>query len=171
MRALLIPLCLLAAPVFGQEQAEPLADTSLVEACLDNVSIAAADGAPFPATNCIGVASTVCMEQPGGGSTAGMISCTQQETAYWDGLLNDTYQELVAQAERMDGRTPGESPTHLDLLREMQRNWIAFRDISCQWEADLYRGGSIMGPIHANCHLQMTAEQTLRLQTQLGVEQ
>lgn len=169
MRSVLIPLCLLALPAAAQDAAAagPKVDASLVDACLDNVSIAAADGAPFPAVQCIGVAAEACMDRPDGSRTWVMTACVDQEAAHWDGVLNAAYQDLVAQAGRLDASQPDLKPAQIDLLREMQRDWIAFRDASCRMEAGLYRDGSMMGLIFANCQLQLTGEQALRLQALL----
>ncbi len=169
MRNLLILLCLVASPAAAQDApfVEPKVDSSLVDACLDNVSTAAEDGAPFPAVQCIGVAAEACMDRPDGSNTGVMITCVDQEAAHWDGLLNIAYKDLVAQAERLDAARPDLQPTQVDHLREAQRSWIAFRDASCKMEAGLYRDGSMMGPMHANCLLQLTGEQALRLQTLL----
>ncbi len=166
MRAALIPLCLLASPALAQDAAPggPRADTSLIEACLENVSIAAEDGAPFPPSNCIGLAAKACMEQPDGSSTAGMVSCSTQELEYWDKVLNTAYQELVIQSKAVDANAAEGQPKQADRLRDMQRKWIAFRDASCAWEIGQFPGGSIQGPVSAQCDLRLTAAQALRLQ-------
>lgn len=159
-----IPLLLLLT---GQVSAqEPPADTSLVEACLDNVSIAQADGVDMKPQDCIGVTASACMALPGGDSTAGMINCTSAEIDYWDGLLNDGYQALMADAK---GWSPSGDPRVMQdmapelLLRQMQRDWIAYRDSSCDFVARPWEGGTIVGVIRAGCLLDATAEQAIRL--------
>ncbi|WBU61836.1 lysozyme inhibitor LprI family protein [Paracoccus albus] len=160
-----IPLLfMLAGQVAAQE---PLADTSLVEACLDNVSVAQADGVDMEPQDSIGVTASACMSLPGGDSTAGMISCTSAEIDFWDGLLNESYQALMADAQ---GWSPSGDPGVTQemapdlLLRQMQRDWIAYRDSSCDFAARPWEGGTIIGVIRAGCLLDETAEQAIRLQ-------
>lgn len=144
----------------------PKADTSLVEACLDNVSIAKADGASMTEKDCIGTASGPCMEQPGGLSTAGMVGCTNQEYDFWDGLLNESYQALMAAGEGWDPESvPGGAPdiAPQTLLRQMQRDWIAHRDSVCMWGSRPWDGGTIVQLSYSGCMLDEVANQALRL--------
>ena len=104
---------------------------------------------------CVGRSSDACeAASPFGGTTAGMIDCMSRETAYWDGALNYYYQEL-----RQRGGLPAEK------LRDMQRNWISFRDSACAFEASLYEGGTMAGIVHSSCLLSQTGRQTLYLKS------
>ncbi|MFD1795796.1 lysozyme inhibitor LprI family protein [Paracoccus aurantiacus] len=153
---------------------EPSADTSLVEACLDNISIAQADGVDAKPQDCIGLSANACMAQPGGDSTASMISCTSGEIDFWDRQLNESYQALLTEAKAWkpsgDPRvTPDMAPEKV--LRQMQRDWIAYRDSSCDWASRPWEGGSIIGVIRAGCLLDATAEQAIRLRGRLIEEE
>lgn len=143
------------APAYGQasRDALPEADTSLTEACLENVLIARADDVSMDPRDCIGVAASACTELPGGYSTAGMIGCTNQEQEFWDDRLNRTYGRLIGDLEGQQ--------TRIERLRQMQRDWIAFRKSSCFWESSQFDGGSIEPVVFNGCFMQMTAERAL----------
>lgn len=161
-----------AAPAWA-DQPDPVADTSLVEACLENVSIAREDGVDMTDADCIGVAASACMEQPGGESTAGMVDCTGQEYDFWDGMLNDSYQALMARGEDWDPSTiPGGSAEIAPnmLVTKMQRDWIAYRNSSCMWQSRPWDGGTIVNVAHAGCMLDQVAAQALRLRGMLAFE-
>lgn len=149
-------------------------DTSLVEACLGNVSTAREDGVQMDPRDCIGLAANACMAQPGGDSTAGMINCTSGEIDFWDGLLNEAYQKLMADAQTW---TPSGDPRVTQdmapqaVLRQMQRDWIAYRDSNCDWAARPWEGGTIIGVIRTGCMLDATAGQAIRLRARLNEEE
>ncbi|WP_316013807.1 lysozyme inhibitor LprI family protein [Roseobacter sp. HKCCA0434] len=114
--------------------------------------------------SCIGEASSRCMrDTPGGHSTVAMGGCTDRELSEWDQLLNSEYSRLVDAAERRDaGRNDGATPLE-DALRAMQREWIAFRDARCAFEAVQWDGGTGQGPAALACLMDETAEQALDL--------
>lgn len=125
---------------------------------------------------CIGVESARCMEEtPGGYSTAGMAGCLSAELDWWDADLNARYQDLRAQEQQGDadwtdipGMTP--RPDGADVLRDMQRAWIAFRDAACFYEEIQWWGGTGAGPAGTSCRMTLTAEQALRLRNHLAGE-
>lgn len=179
VRINLAALCLaaLCAPGLAQQDSTvfegPVADVSIVEACLENAMIAREDGVAADLHDCIWLAANACMKQPGGNSTAGMIGCTAQETDYWDMLLNQSYQQRMAEAQdwRPDDIPGGtEDIAPATLLRQMQRDWIAYRDLMCSWRSDPWQGGSIVNVLRAGCMLDATAEQALLLRRGLGME-
>ncbi|WBU65321.1 lysozyme inhibitor LprI family protein [Paracoccus aerodenitrificans] len=153
---------------------EPAEELALVALCLEQADAAPDSRAGRSGTGCIGLAAQACMAQPGGDSTASMIGCTAQETAFWDGILNESYQELIAEAKGWthpgDPRVTTEMAPEI-LLRQMQRDWIAYRDSTCDWNARPWQGGSIVGVIRAGCLLDETALQALRLRRALHDEQ
>jgi uncharacterized protein YecT (DUF1311 family) len=163
MRPALAAACLLLAmPAAAQE---PAFDGTLVDACLAEQS--GEDGQP---QGCIGVAADPCMTAPGTSSTAGMSFCLGKELEHWDGLLNDAYGEVKAQAEATDAEMKqlgSAAEAQAPLLKEMQRSWIAFRDSACDWERSKWGGGTGAGPASAQCALTLTAQQYLRLAASL----
>jgi len=102
---------------------------------------------------CIGRISEPCMAEPGGETTAGMITCTGRETEAWDALLNIEYQRLI---EQLGGKGT-------DKMRDAQRAWITMRDGDCALAYETFEGGTIAGVIAAGCMLDRTATRTLQL--------
>jgi uncharacterized protein YecT (DUF1311 family) len=161
MRALLPFLALLALPAAAQDL--PFS-AQITRSCLAN-----AQAQQGSAQACIGIAAERCMAGPGGSTTVGMGSCLGQEWRFWDDLLNQNYQTVMAQAKAMDAemRELGSSAaSQAEALRAMQRAWIPFRDAACAYEASTWGGGSGAGPASAACMMELTAAQALRLTPQ-----
>lgn len=125
--------------------------------------------------DCIGAAADPCMEATEGGfSTFGMVGCLSAEVDWWDGDLNATYRRLRELERAGDAEWDANPmgllprPSGADGLRDMQRAWIAFRDTTCSYEALDWWGGTGASLIGVTCHLQMTAEQALRLRGYLA---
>lgn len=165
MRALALVL-LMATPAAAQDGGDLAFDGGLVTACLDRIQ-SATTGTDMPDfASCIGAASGPCIESPGGYSTVGMSSCLGQEYDVWDGLLNDSYGRVMAAAKATDAEMAGMGSSADPMepaLKQMQRDWIAFRDSACAYEATRWGGGTGGGPASVDCMLQLTARQYLRL--------
>ncbi|SFN25837.1 Uncharacterized conserved protein YecT, DUF1311 family [Thioclava dalianensis] len=116
---------------------------------------------------CIGVGAQYCMAQSGfGSSNAGMGMCFGAERDDWDARLNAAYQAVL----KTDGASDAEmkslgsaAPPQVPALREMQRDWVAFRDAACTYEMTTWGGGSGAGPAGSECEMTLTARQALRL--------
>ncbi|MDT1061643.1 lysozyme inhibitor LprI family protein [Paracoccus sp. CPCC 101403] len=157
MRILALAL-LLATPAVADE---PAYDPNILTACLDRTA-----GDTGNARVCIGEASTACMAKPGGDTTVGMGNCLAAETKDWDALLNREYTRLLKRAEEADAdlvKLGSAADPAAPVLKQSQRDWIAFRDSSCRYEAVRFQGGTAGGPASANCMMQLTGEQALRL--------
>ncbi|MDO5643758.1 MAG: lysozyme inhibitor LprI family protein [Paracoccus sp. (in: a-proteobacteria)] len=152
LRGLALPAALTAAPALAQTDGGPKADLGAVQSCMD----AAAPGADHSA--CVWLAARACMALPGGETTVGMVECMGQEHDFWDKQLNDSYQALMARAKDQGGGDAGAS------LRQMQRDWIAYRDATCMWESAPWDGGTMVQLAYNSCMLDETARQALRLQ-------
>lgn len=163
MRWLLI--CLLAFPAAAQDV---VFDPEMTEQCLGIV-------AEDEQRSCIGRSASDCMkETEGGESTVGMGGCLEAELTYWDDRLNAEYARLQAETERRDAELAeleSTGPRIAPTLREMQRQWIAFRDATCDFERAQWGGGTGGGPATLACLMRLTGEQALYLSTQrLGNE-
>ena len=111
--------------------------------------------------DCIGASANQCMAQSfGGESTVGMGGCLAREHDYWDGRLNETYQQLRAQHAQGDAAV-------VDNLRDMQRAWLTYRDARCDYEYAQWGGGTGGGPAILACQMQTTAEQVFVLEQNL----
>ncbi|MFC3167937.1 lysozyme inhibitor LprI family protein [Paracoccus fontiphilus] len=165
MRSLLA-LALMAAPAFSQEPESPPFDASLVDACLEKAAGEAGTEAMPDYARCVGVASGPCIDSPDGYSTVGMSYCLGEEFDVWDRKLNDSYAKVLAAARAADAEMAelgSAAPKQEPLLRQMQRDWIAFRDSACSYEGSRWGGGTGAGPAGVDCSLQLTAQQYFRL--------
>jgi uncharacterized protein YecT (DUF1311 family) len=153
-RLLLCLVLLLPAPLAAQDLSFDPFDT---EQCLVNTGHA---GNP---TDCIGVSAMACMAQPSGESTYGMSFCLESELQFWDGMLNDSYQQLRTAMQDADRGLPDHLAVQASSLRDMQRAWIAYRDARCTHEASRWQGGTGSGPAFLNCAMMLTGEQALYL--------
>ncbi len=160
---LYVLLAALPASVSAEEGGFDIAHT---EACLA--------GATEPEARrwCIGVSADRCLQTPMGGSTVGMGACLSFEWEYWDARLNENYRVLRAEEAQADIDMAGDrgAVPRAEALRDMQRAWIAFRDATCTYERSQWGSGTGGGPIEAGCHLRLTGEQALYLESQLGME-
>lgn len=159
MRVLLFWM-LMAAPSLAQVPEGP------VEACLSQKQAEAKQDDMPDYAACIGVASGPCMDSPEGSTTVGMSACLKQEYDVWDGLLNASYGRVMTAAKATDAEmaelgsaTEPQEP----LLKQMQRDWITFRDAACAYERSRWGGGTGSGPASANCMMHLTAQQYLWL--------
>lgn len=119
---------------------------------------------------CIGTAANACMDNNfGGHSTVGTSTCLDLERQYWDDRLNDVYGKLRAREKAEDVKY-AESPGWMNkanALRDMQRAWIPYRDATCDYERAQWGGGTGGGPAAVSCHMYLTAEQALYLESML----
>lgn len=132
-------------------------DPAPLDTCLAELEDAA------QSADCIGRASSACMEQPMGESTPGMGFCLDAEYALWDAKLNEAYQFLRTEYQAPDADRFEGAPALADALRDMQRGWIGYRDARCEFEAAQWYGGTGASPAFLGCMMQVTAEQTIYL--------
>ena len=89
-----------------------------------------------------------------------MNFCAAQSYGYADEDLNLAYQLARAQAKQMDEYLQeGEVPA-ATMLRDAQRAWITFRDLACDVESTLVRGGSMQPLIYYSCLERETRNRT-----------
>jgi uncharacterized protein YecT (DUF1311 family) len=105
------------------------------------------------AHECIGFVEDACAESEEGQTTAGMIACIAREHAFWDALLNQSYQRL----------REAETETRATELRALQRQWLAWREARCAWEAGAYEGGTFANVVANECFLTETARRAIDL--------
>lgn len=164
---ILAVVVLCAGSLMAQEATTPEFDGSLLDACLENASLRAEDGGEKDAESCINVAAKACMETEGGYSTAGMNYCVGEELKVWDSYLNSAYSELIATVKEADESYSDKSappPNRVDLLKNMQNSWIAFRDATCSFEQAEFYGGTMASNILIGCLHDLTAKQALALE-------
>ncbi|RVT85611.1 DUF1311 domain-containing protein [Rhodobacteraceae bacterium CCMM004] len=89
--------------------------------------------------------------------------CAEQDYLRADAELNAAYAAAVAAARQMDAAGGAGAVPVAEMLRDAQRAWIPFRDAACAAEAQVARGGSIMGQITHQCLARVTRGRTLDL--------
>lgn len=70
-----------------------------------------------------------------------------------DRALNRAYQKALS-ARGADAA---------QVLKTAQRSWLSFRDKECEWESDLYQGGTLAPVIFVNCLVALTQARSQRL--------
>lgn len=128
-------------------------DEIQMQQCIETVHDIQSSGDDVSLRECIGAASRVCMELPGGSSTVGMAECTMRENAWWDSYLNFLYQDLKANL----------STEQFSKLRDAQRAWISFRDTDCDFNYEYWKEGTIRSTFFTSCVLDKTATRAIAL--------
>ena len=149
---------------FGQQVTPTLAaesaasDVAALRTCLEGSDEAA----------CIGTLSDPCQERPDGSTTMGIAACLQEEQEAWDVILNERYEDAMADARATDERLPemGIDPDAAETLRAAQRAWIAYRDAECQRLYVANSEGTIRSVVYASCLNEMTARRAIDLRPQ-----
>jgi uncharacterized protein YecT (DUF1311 family) len=83
--------------------------------------------------------------------------CLNQRFLFWDDVLNQAYQQVIA--IRDDAAE--------ERLREAQRAWITYRDLTCEMEADAMRGGSGEHMLRSGCLVRLTERRARDLENYL----
>jgi uncharacterized protein YecT (DUF1311 family) len=125
-----------------------LQDKATIEACLEK-----ARRNSQHARVCIGEATSVCETLREMANQAGIQDCMKREAAYWDKILNDRYQQLLANFSKKNA----------EKLKAMQRSWLAWRKEKCELPYMLYEGGSMARVMAANCMMETTGIRALEL--------
>lgn len=79
-----------------------------------------------------------------------MNVCAARDFEREDKRLNQTYRDLLAKLE----------PAKREKLREVQRTWLSYRDLNCDFQSADYEGGSIYSLVQSSCLGEMTKQRT-----------
>ena len=94
-----------------------------------------------------------------------MNICAGRDYQAADRELNAVWKDASARAKSVDAEI-GDGTQHRELLAA-QRAWLTFRDAQCSFEANQYRGGSIMPLIQSSCLTALTKARTEQLREYL----
>ena len=83
-----------------------------------------------------------------------LTQCNAERLDAWDRLLNEVYQRVIGTLDA----------TQEDNLRQAQRAWITYRDLTCGMERARYEGGSIAPMIELTCLTRLTERRTRDLE-------
>lgn len=95
---------------------------------------------------------------PGNLPQQGMNYCAHQDYLVADAELNEVYGQVRAYLSAAETRPDGK--TEAEVLRDAQRAWIPFRDLACDLEGGLFRGGSMEPFIVSSCLTRLTRDRT-----------
>jgi uncharacterized protein YecT (DUF1311 family) len=143
-------------PAVAQEPSYTSEDETTLQQCVETVNDINGDDDPTDSakmSNCIGTASNLCQEAPGGASTPGIVACNQREQAWWDQYLNSNYADLQSSLE----------PAVFDSLKTAQRAWLKYRDAKCAFVDALWSGGTIRAVMASSCMMDATATRAIEL--------
>ena len=94
-----------------------------------------------------------------------MNICAGRDYQAADRELNEVWKKASARAKQTDTGV-GNGTQQRELLAA-QRAWLTFRDAQCSFEANQYRGGSIMPLIRSTCLTALTKARTEQLREYL----
>lgn len=83
-----------------------------------------------------------------------MNICAGRDFMREDDTLNQLYQQLLG---KFDNKSRSD-------VRQIQRSWIQYRDLQCNYEAAQYEGGSIQPMVHSSCLANLTQQRNQILQ-------
>ncbi|NNH77646.1 DUF1311 domain-containing protein [Acinetobacter sp. ANC 5380] len=93
-----------------------------------------------------------CMDRSGG-VTVNMLDCIAAETSRQDTRLNNAYKRTMAAL----------NASRKKQLQEVQRLWIRYRDVNCDFYADP-DGGTIAAVNSNSCYMEATAARATELE-------
>jgi uncharacterized protein YecT (DUF1311 family) len=79
-----------------------------------------------------------------------MNVCAARDFEQEDKRLNQSYRDLLAKLEA----------ARREKLREVQRAWLSYRDLHCDFQSADYAGGSIYSYMQSSCLSEMTKQRT-----------
>lgn len=90
-------------------------------------------------------------------TTMEMKQCASRDLNREDARLNKSYRDLLAKLE----------PARREKLREVQRVWLTFRDLNCEFQSAEYEGGTIYTLVQMGCVIEMTKQRNKDLKAML----
>lgn len=120
-------------------------------------------------TACIGLPLPKC---PGmEGTTSDMVACNAMEYDYWDERLNLAYEDLLKAVRKEDEERVDDGPYPVvlaDSVQQAQRAWLAFRQYQCEYEYNLFRGGTMGRITGSSCMRVLTAKRAIELEQMMA---
>lgn len=102
------------------------------------------------------------------GNTMVMRYCLNEELKKWDGQLNETYQDFLKRLKPMEMQFDNmPNGTLVEGLRKAQREWIAYRDRSCEFHSYVMYGGTLASVYELDCQIRMTKSRLEELKMEI----
>lgn len=159
MRWIAVTLALAGSAASAQQSFDAY-DPTILKTCLIQTEASGLQ------SDCIGQGAAACIAGDAGSSNVGYGMCLSAEWQDWDDRLNELYPILMQQQRELGVHVQASIPAFpnpADALRDMQRAWITYRDLACDWERLQWSGGTGAGPAATQCMLELTAQQMLFL--------
>ena len=135
--------------------ADPLLSKAEIDKAADKILACTNDQAGKPKPRplaCVGIIKGPCDDAITAGGEAAHATCSDNETAAWDVLLNRRWAELAASMDK----------DKFAALKAVQKLWLPYRDAKCAFLAK--DDDSMMGYMAAaDCRMDETARRTLEL--------
>lgn len=149
-------LALLAPPAEAYEF--PPVDQEVaarVEACVEHAVQQPSDGSA-----CIGVIFDAC--EGNAATTYSMSACFSQEHAFWQSMIDRTFEALSEKYRTTDRRSVIDEPWS-ESLAKAQTAWNAYAEAECRFAYDKFGAGSIRNIESAACKRNLAAERAIFL--------
>jgi uncharacterized protein YecT (DUF1311 family) len=145
----LLPWRVAADPLLTKPQIAKAADE--IDACLDKQLNAS--GGTGNRQKCIGLVKADCDDHISAGGEAAHATCSDNETAAWDVLLNKAWAELPDDL----------GPARFAKLKAIQKQWLAYRDAKCAFLNDPEHVSAWGLMLAADCRMDETSRRTIEL--------
>ena len=122
-----------------------------IEACLQKQSNA--PGGTGDSRKCIGWIKSDCDDKISAGGEAAHATCSDNETAAWDVLLNKAWSEMPADL----------GPERFAVMKDIQKQWLAYRDAKCAFLDDPTRSSAWGIMLEADCRMDETSRRAIEL--------
>jgi uncharacterized protein YecT (DUF1311 family) len=101
---------------------------------------------------CLMTVAKPCMGDEAAATARRQMDCLERERLVWDQILNESYKTMMNALQ----------PDQQAKLREMQRSWIATRDLTCAFWYEYFQG-TMANPMIAYCNNRETARRAIFL--------
>jgi uncharacterized protein YecT (DUF1311 family) len=145
-------LLLASSPSAPAKDAPRPVDRAAVDACLQKQK--------DKPESCIGTIYDACTSDAGGSTTMGMNQCAQRELAVWQERMEVNLRTLLAGPLAKVDAKPENRPVEdkrehavpgSEIIKDMQRAWLAARAKICDTETLHYEGGTLASVIYGQC--------------------
>jgi uncharacterized protein YecT (DUF1311 family) len=144
---------IVALPLPAQAEDAPVAkDVAAIGDCLRKQDKKGGGTQEGDEAACLMAVAKPCIGDAGAATDRRQVDCLDRERKVWDQILNESYKTM------MNGLDPDQQAK----LREMQRSWIATRDLSCAFWYDYFQG-TMANPMIASCNNRETARRAIFL--------
>jgi len=144
---------IVALPLPAQAEDAPVAkDVATIGDCLRKQDKKGGGTQEGDEAACLMTVAKPCIGNEGAATDRRRMDCLARERLVWDQILNESYKTM------MNGLDPDQQTK----LREMQRSWIATRDLTCGFWYEFFQG-IMANPMIAYCNNRETARRAIFL--------